>query len=298
MNLRLIGLKKVKLLLVAIIAAFFVIPERIYANIDRDTITVFAVSMILGVPMIVSAIKSYRAEDEKDKKDLLDKRNNYIANQKKVRARLGECIIQTNKILSYLPAKIKDAEACLDRAVLEFAEGAFTPFWDAIESSTKSIASYDADIQQIRCYLDEFRSVSKCLEYDIPELNINFESIASPSVTIDKISCMVRIAQKNFQFATIYEQRKTNLLLTEGFTSLAQALNDMSYKITSSIYDLSQTVYDLAEQNNNNSRELIAGVDAMRIQLKADSDARRDYERLELKMLDNIQRHKKPSLFT
>jgi hypothetical protein len=53
---------------------------------------------------------------------------------------------------------------------------------------------------------------------------------------------IVRVAQKNFQFATIYEQRKTNQLLIGGFSTLAQAINDLGSRLESSLDELTSSV--------------------------------------------------------
>jgi hypothetical protein len=53
---------------------------------------------------------------------------------------------------------------------------------------------------------------------------------------------IVRKTQSNFQFATIYEQRKTNQILVAGFTNLAQALEYMTQRISGSIGDLANSV--------------------------------------------------------
>ena len=55
------------------------------------------------------------------------------------------------------------------------------------------------------------------------------------TATAERMQAIVRKAQRNFQFATIYEQRKTNQILVAGFTTLAQALNQMTGQITASI---------------------------------------------------------------
>lgn len=62
------------------------------------------------------------------------------------------------------------------------------------------------------------------------------------AVTAERMKAIVRKAQRSFQFATIYEQRKTNQILIAGFTNLAEALDQMAYRITDSIDNLTNSV--------------------------------------------------------
>jgi len=68
----------------------------------------------------------------------------------------------------------------------------------------------------------------------------------------------------------------------------------MTYRITTSIEELSSSIYDLASSNSDSSREIIAGVESLRYQMQSDAEASRAHDREERKMLDNIQRGKKP----
>lgn len=60
--------------------------------------------------------------------------------------------------------------------------------------------------------------------------------------TVTRMETLVQAAHRNFQFATIYEQRRTNQILIAGFVNLTEALNQMACKITASINELAISI--------------------------------------------------------
>jgi uncharacterized protein YfcZ (UPF0381/DUF406 family) len=94
--------------------------------------------------------------------------------------------------------------------------------------------------------------------------------------TVTRMETLVQAAHRNFHFATIYEQRRTNQILIAGFTNLAEALNQMACKITASINDLAISIGAMTSMLNES-------LDTIHTDL---GEA--------LEMLDNIQRGKRP----
>ena len=77
-----------------------------------------------------------------------------------------------------------------------------------------------------------------------------------PRGTVDRLAQIMRKAMNNphpqfatiyYQRKTIYEQRKTNTLLVEGFSTLGTAIYAVGDSITSSIADLSASLHADAE---------------------------------------------------
>jgi methyl-accepting chemotaxis protein len=132
------------------------------------------------------------------------------------------------------------------------------------------------------------------------------------------MKAMVRKAQCDFQFAIIYEQRKTNKILIAGFTNLAQALEGMGDRISASIDSLSGLVSDLSEslfdihermgemaesamQHDSNLRESLSAIhsrmgEMAETAIEHNEDMRRtatesaDRERKALELLEAVER--------
>lgn len=58
----------------------------------------------------------------------------------------------------------------------------------------------------------------------------------------ERMDNIVRAALKKFEFANIYEQRRTAHILVAGFTNLGQAINQMGAHISSAVSSLSSSI--------------------------------------------------------
>ena len=198
-----------------------------------------------------------------------------------------------------LPTHLRSAEECLNMAEFEFSEGAFAPFWDAIEEAVNRLGYFDQGVNKIEENLSRYTKLIMKFERIPPKFplaNKSVDKISISTLTSERMKKIVRKAQQNFQFATIYEQRKTNKILIAGFGNLSRALNRMTYQITNSIDNLYNSVNsitssldesmdaiydivdDISEENIKHNSEVV----------KSDS-ARAVREEKALKMLDNIQ---------
>jgi len=245
--------------------------------------------IIAGVGVIIFILyKMNKASEARQ-----EAQRQHQATQEAVRQNLVSYINKAVTVFEGLPELVKIAERALDKAEEEFEDGAFAPFWDAVEHAVTHLARFDEGIKQILSYSDGFKVVQKNYDSTPPAFSLNIHGLPDASSTSERMRGVVRRAQKSFQFATIYEQRKTNQILVQGFQSLGQALSDMTYRIESSMEALSQSfsdsISDLAKSNRESAQNIVD-------QLKSDSDARRSHERKERDMLDNIQRGRKPSI--
>ena len=140
-------------------------------------------------------------------------------------------IIEASKAkIKNFPRIIEGVERSLNAAEAAFKEGAYAPFWDAIERAILHLELFNNDVSKVV-------SDSKSYKY------VDFSSrLPDPRKTMVRLESIVHKAQRDFQFSMIYEQRKTNRILIAGFGSLADALNGMSYRIEESIDSLSDTI--------------------------------------------------------
>ena len=113
------------------------------------------------------------------------------------------------------------------------------------------------------------------MESTPPSLDLGMEVLPDPTKTVERMHTIVRLAQRDFQFATIYEQRKTNQLLDKnnrllevGFSNLEQGLRDIHRRIgDASVYlagSLSSSISYLESRINWNTRELVAQTKSVR----------------------------------
>lgn len=148
-----------------------------------------------------------------------------------------------------MPEYLKSADEYLDQAEFDFSDGAFAPFWDSIEKAAKTLGRFDEGVQKIKESSSRYTDLIRKYEDAPPQFPLGRQSVEKLRVgtaTAERMKAIVRTAQRNFQFATIYEQRKTNQILVAGFTNLAQALDRMTWQITDSIDNLAHSVGSMA----------------------------------------------------
>ncbi len=218
-----------------------------------------------------------------------------------------------------MPKHLMSTEELLDQAEADFEEGAFAPFWDSVEHAAMQLGHFDESVRTITTNATQHTDVAERYEGKPPPFPIILDSVtgmAAANTTTDRMRDIVRKAQRDFQFATIFEQRKTNQLLVAGFTNLAQALDGMGRRIESSIMDLEDQISQMSstldgslqnlgssigenltalnESSMESSQALIGGVDGLRTIIQGDTKVRAERHKQTLKMLNDIQQERKP----
>lgn len=161
--------------------------------------------------------------------------------QKLVRDRLFAINEESLSLLEAMPGWVESAEHDLDRAELDFAEGAFAPFWNCVESAVVSLACFDESVRKLASHSCEYAELIAQCKTSVAPFTVSAVSPARMSLaasTSHRLHGIVRRAQRDFQFSVIYEHRKTNQILIAGFRNLSQAVEEMASSITASIDNL------------------------------------------------------------
>lgn len=227
--------------------------------------------------------------------------------QRSLALRLTSLISDSNQIVARLPNLVRDAENTIDRAEREFRERAYTPFWEVVEQAAEKLAYFEAEIQSLIQTSKSYKEQALQLDTAPPLFQIGIHTLPDASHTVSRLRSVVRQAQKDFQFATIYkqcemidEQRKTNHLLAAGFSRLGQAIDGLGDRLDSSMAKLAYSVHmdisDLTskvESEHGKTRKQAASDSADQRKISKDQ---RESQNEANEMLDNIQRRRKPNL--
>ncbi len=155
-------------------------------------------------------------------------------------------LTETQKSYHDIADRVTLANQHLDAAGREFDEGAFAPFWDEIERAANELAAYKNEVEHLQRNVGVYNNESLELvriggDAPAPLALSQFQlSDARPSAA--RFMSMVRKAQTNFQFAMIFEQRKTNQLLHTGFGTLGSAIHSLGESINASLDKLSKSL--------------------------------------------------------
>ena len=223
----------------------------------------------------------------KDAKQASYERQSRIEGEKRVRDQLNNMLANAKQLALKTPELIAQAELSLDKAEEEFAASTFAPFWDQVENATNALAGYHQNICIIAQTADQYKTQLGIMNETIQPFPVSLGKLPDARHTASRLSGIVRRAQQNFQFATIYEQRKTNALLYQGFRSLGEAIYSIGSRIDSSLQNLSEQLHvsmnDLIEQSREDAADRRRyEEESLRVQRKQDHK------------LDDIQRGRKP----
>jgi len=152
---------------------------------------------------------------------------------------------ETHKAYLDISNHVVTADQHLTAAEKEFEAGAFAPFWDEIERAANELAAYKNEVEHLRRSVDVYKNEATDLErlsVPAPPLDLSGRQLPDARPAAARFMATVRKAQTNFQFAVIYEQRKTNQLLHAGFGNLGAAIYALGDSINASLDNLSKTL--------------------------------------------------------
>lgn len=240
------------------------------------------------------------------------KRKEAEAEQKRLGLELVKCRCSAAIAYAEIPGRLLKVEASLDEAEAAFEEGAFSPYWEAIERALCGLGDIDQTARQIISLADEHRRTAVSFKGTVDAFPIaatdgeRIEQLAGE--TRARLAVVVRRSQTNFQFSTIYEQRKTNQILIQGFTTLADAIYGLGDQLVASLSSMSAQIRRLEEGHERRHHETLDAFDSLAASLVAATEEaseiaakqragiageQAEAAERQLAMLDNIQRKRR-----
>lgn len=269
----------------------------------------FYTGIIIGIiiPIREEAKRKEDVEKRKDEQRKQEEQEERLKAKQAQDAITNECTSLTTLLntseSTFLSLRelVATANTHLDKAEREFKEGVFAPFWDEVEHATNMLAAYHQGVNTIDSNAAEYTRRSSKLSVSMPRFNIPKGKLPDARPIAERLSNIVRKAQKDFQFATIYEQRKTNQLLYAGFGTLATAIDRMQNSIVDSLENLSTSLNTTLDDLVITASAQADMLSTLTDQVTSAAEAQREFNEDSLdeskrqsRMLDNIQRHKKP----
>ena len=265
----------------------------ISARMDGGAATVLAgVAGALVVAVIHFSIIGTKTSEKERKKAEQEKQNVDSSNKTAVAQSENEARYLTTSLMSTydssavtaaeLPQCLSRAANLLQRADQEYKDNAFSPFWDAVENAAQQLSAFNDKAKQLSKLSDTYYSGLNGKRHTFPSFPANSGNIPNPASVINELRRVVRMGQTNFQFANIWEHRRTREVMIAGFRTLGEAVNNLGSTVENAVYGLEQSI-------SNDTARLVQE------QIKTrDSQDRRLME--QNRMLDNIQHHRKPGI--
>lgn len=168
---------------------------------------------------------------------------------------------QAEHFSAQLKLQIADAELQVRKAETEFKERVFAPFWDAVEQAANSLAQADESIWKIIESAKSYQEAAKLADPSQFPFPVGLAIVPDTASTARRLNEVVREGQRDFQFATIFEQRKTNRLLHGGFKSLGEALGQLGDQVERSVDALKDVVTAHAESSKSEIKKISSSID-------------------------------------
>jgi len=264
--------------------------EHLEGYLAGGTIICGMISMIIGG--IYGVREPFREEAERRQKE-------EAARRKEQEGYYKQMVILCEGSLALfesMPLHLDSAEKWLDQAQADFAESAFAPFWDSVENAANWLALFDEGVRQIKDKSSCYTALIGQYKHTPPPFPLVPRSVEKLSVgmaTAERMRAIVRTAQRNFQFAMIYEQRKTNQILVAGFKTLAEALEYMTRQITASLDSLADSVNTSLHAIESQLDGIAAMSEQHHYEMMEQVSEVAERERAIVKKLDNIQHRRR-----
>jgi DNA anti-recombination protein RmuC len=227
-------------------------------------------------------------------------------------ARLHQLTAEARRAADSLSITLGEAEIILDRAEDELKSKLPSPFWEAIEEALAKVRAFHHALSVIQAAKTAYITEAAQLDGDAPEFALGVSVLPDPTALHDRLNRLYRKAQSIPHFSIVYEQRRTTETLIAGFRSLGQAIERLGDRMIDEIGSLAQSLdcrldslesslrssaaaaADQSEALHEQLKRAAGSNEALRRELREGADARSEAERQALRMLDNIQRRRKP----
>ena len=263
---------------------------RGWMDLEREHLVIAAAVLVVStVPLFV---RGTRISEEERKKAKQTKLSVEYSNKNTISGADGEAqrvtvgLIRTydssTNLAAELPKHLSTAAHLLRQAESEFKDNAYAPFWDAVENAAQQLASFNHKANQMSRLAEEYYRGLSGRNHTFPSFPVNVSNVPSPSSAVSELRRIVRMGQTNFQFANIWEHRRTREVMIAGFHTLGEAVNNLGSTVESSLFGLQ---YSISSDVARLVQEEIKTRDSL------------DRRMLEQnRMLDNIQQHRKPGI--
>jgi hypothetical protein len=143
---------------------------------------------------------------------------------------------------------LKRADSLLDVAEKEFDSRAFGPFWDAIEQAAVEVGQYRDGLDDLAKEAEWYQERLRGKDHTFPGWQQAMVPIGSPDGILARFRAVVRSGQTDFEFANIFEHRRTRQVLIAGFEHLGDALINLADSVEARLVLFERRLTQLVRQ--------------------------------------------------
>ena len=188
-------------------------------------------------------IKKEKLEfEERRRKRKEEKMKENIVKAKEATSRALRIYKDSSEMVLKLPQLLDRSSGWLDEASTEYKANAYAPFWDAMEKSANCLFDFRKIIHELSEKKRYYYETLQDRNHDFPEFPVKPELLPNPAPVIERFYELLRMGQTNFEFAVIWEHRKTREVLIAGFKTLGDAIEYLGSIVKFSVAHLELSI--------------------------------------------------------
>ncbi len=133
---------------------------------------------------------------------------------------------------------------------------AFTPFWESCENAYGVLLRHKASVDTLERLVRDHQAAMQYVAKNATKISSSVDSFTRDIQTVAttgggesitrQLSDLVYAAQSDYEFASIYEQRRTTRAVTTGFSSMSAAVSHLGSSLSESYVDLRRSIDSIA----------------------------------------------------
>lgn len=210
-------------------------------QLQNSTSVITYIALLLGKKLSVKN-KMEQFKDEYIRSETAFRIQQSAREAESLSIRLNEILVSSSELPGKLPEFLKSASWWLAKARREYADTAFDPYWTAVEKAAASLGEFYSIVKTLSSNAKEYYNKLSGRRHTFPVFPVRLESLPDPKPVIKEFHRVVRMGQTNFQFANIWEHRKTREVLIAGFRTLGDAVDNLTSVVGGGISALRDTL--------------------------------------------------------
>jgi hypothetical protein len=195
-----------------------------------------------GATYALAKVFQHQANEEWKVIIAKEKTQTLSTNAQSISTQLNQALSYSIHLVGELPELLWQASNSLEMARQEYSSNAFSPYWDFIEHAAGHLATYNKNIQTIRSHAVNYYATLQGKAHNFPSFLPDQEPFPDPTPLIENLNKTSRLGLTNYQFANIWEQRRTQKTIVEGFRTLGDAISNMADSLCCSIGELRSAI--------------------------------------------------------
>ena len=167
----------------------------------------------------------------------------------------------TNCAINYVSSAIEQVDSLntnmcrasqlIEQADYEFRQNAYSPFWDKVHASIAQLARCQVNIECLKDYARLYSEALEGRQHNFPVYPVGLNLVPDITRVSQDLQRVIRQGQTNFQFSSIYEQRRTREVMVAGFKSLGEAVDNFGASIDQSFAHFVSELNAVMRQTNH-----------------------------------------------